>query len=117
MTQFKRHVEIANKGSLMSPDRQWAIITFQPNGYWSTEAIKVRALIIDKEKLEVTISNSMGGESDFDEIERAKAFLAAYARAIADAERVKEAFAMGLVDIDDIINHVEDQAAIAQASR
>jgi len=117
MKQFKRNVEIANKGSLISPDRRWAIITFQPNGYWSTEAIKVHALLVNKEKLEVTISNSMGGEADFDVIERAKAFHAAYGQAIVDAERIKEAFVMGLVDIDDIMNHVEDQAAIDQASR
>lgn len=116
MVGFKRKIEVS-QGSVLSPDRQWLIITFKPNGYWSDEAIKVRALIINKQSIEVAISNSMGGEADCDAIVRAESFHAAYGQAIVDMKRIQEAFDSGFREIDDIMNHVEDQYAIDQVSR
>lgn len=116
MIGFKRKFE-TNKSSILQPDRQWLVITFQPNGYFSDEAIKVRAVIINKQGIEVTITNSMGGYIEYDDVARAESFHAAYGQAIVDMKRIKEAFDSGLRDIDDIMDHVEDQYVIDQVSR
>ena len=115
MVGYNRKFELS-KSILLSPDRQWLVITFKPNGYWSDEAIKVRAVIINKQGIEVAISNSMGGEAEYDAILRAESFHAAYGQAIVDMKRIQEAFSSGLRDIDDIMNHVQDQYVIDQAS-
>lgn len=116
MIGFKRKFE-TSKSAILQPDRQWLVITFQPNGYSSDEAIKVRAVIINKQGIEVTITNSMGGYSEYDDVARAESFHAAYGQAIVDMKRIKEAFDSGMRDIDDIMNHVEDQYVIDQVSR
>jgi hypothetical protein len=116
MVGYERKFEIS-KSSIMQPDRQWIVITFKPNGYWSEEAIKVRAVVINKQGIEVSINNSMGGEAEYDSIARAESFHSAYGQAILDMKRIHEAFSSGQRDIDDIMNHVNDQHAIDQASR
>lgn len=116
MVGYERKFEIS-KSSIMQPDRQWLVITFKPNGYSSDEAIKVRAVILNKQGIEVTITNSMGGYSEYDDVARAESFHAAYGQAIVDMKRIHEVFASGLRDIDDIMNHVEDQYVIDQLNR
>lgn len=116
MIGFKRKFD-TNKSAILQPDRQWLVITFQPNGYFSDEAIKVRAVVINKQGIEVTITNSMGGYSEYDDVARAESFHAAYGQAIVDMKRIKEAFDSGVRDIDDIMDHVEDQYMIDQVSR
>ena len=106
-----------SKSSIMYPDRQWLVITFKPNGYSSDEAIKVRAVIINKQDIEVTITNSMGGYSEYDDVARAESFHSAYGQGIVDMKRIHEAFVSGLRDVDDIMNHVEDQYVIDQLNR
>lgn len=116
MTEFKRKFE-TNKSAIQQPERQWLVINFQPNGYISDDVIKVRALIINKQGIEITITNSMGGYGEYDDVARAESFHAAYGQAIVDMKRIKEAFDSGLRDIDDIMDHVEDQYVIDQVSR
>jgi hypothetical protein len=113
MVGYERKFEIS-KSSIMQPDRQWLVITFKPNGYWSEEAIKVRAVVINKQGIEVAISNSMGGEAEYDSIARAESFHSAYGQAIVDMKRIHEAFSLGQRDIDEIINHVQDQYLLDQ---
>lgn len=114
---FEREVEVSCSSKQLMPDRQWMVISFKPNGYWSVEAVKVRALIIDNKDIEIEITNSMGGYSDYDPVLRAESFLAAYTQAIVDMKRIQEAYDSGLRSIDDIMDHVQDQYTIDQLER
>jgi len=113
---FVRNFE-SNSSSLLSPDRHWLIISFKPHGYWSEEAIKVRALILNGKDLELEVTNSMGGYADYDPILRAESFVAAYTQAVVDMKRIQEAYDSGLRNVDDIMNHVQDQYIIDQLER
>lgn len=113
MVVYERKFEISKK-SIMQTDRQWLVIMFKPNGCWSEDSIKLRAIVINKQSIEVAISNSMLGEAEYYSIARAESFHSAYGEAIVDMKRIHEAFSLGLRDIEDIMNHVQDQYLLDQ---